>query len=570
MTQRLALLILLLALPMLACTLSESDDNDVISPTTAPILGPAQLTATALVSQNGDVPGISTATPTTTPTRQAVSNNPTSSSGSNPQPSGPPAFSNLSFSTTAAGANMTAFPFGTKEVFVRWNYTNVPIGTTMSRQWYRDGVQVASREEAWSRNWGITGRLTHINYFDTQSGLPSGSYYVVIRLPSYGTEITGTFTISGAAPTFSNISFSRQSNGAATTSFPYGTQEVYVRWQFANVPTGAIMRREWYRNGALFINRDEAWNSTWGSSGTLTHIRTYEFDTDGLGSGDYRVVIYLRDFPSVRVEGTFRIENNTPTTPSFSNLTFSPTASGANQSEFPTNTKLVFARWNYANVPNGSQLQVQWSLNGVVQFTRPQTWNTPATSGTFTDTPFDNTANIAPGAWQVRVELVGYANTVLTATFNVAASPITPSIGTLGVSATPGGTISTAFPYNVGAVYAAFDYANVSPATEIRAVLESSDGGSFKIELVGTWVYTNSGRALDLWIGSPDTPLPAGRYRLTLRLSASGASVTTEFTVNPPDAPVVDPNIPYYIPPQLDPKAVPPVTPVGAWVRLGP
>ncbi|GIK62648.1 MAG: hypothetical protein BroJett018_04420 [Chloroflexota bacterium] len=681
MTRRLfCLFMMVFVLPILACNLSSNDDNKNAVPTTGPVIGPIQLTATAIVSQGGDdVPGVPTATlfPSVTPTRQVVANNPT------PQPSGPPSFSNISFSTTAGGADMTIFPPGTKEIYVRWNYANVPIGTNMTRQWYRDGILVTSRDEAWSSNWGITGRLTHIKYFDTQAGLPAGSYYVVIRLSTYGTEISGTFTISGVAPTFSNLTFSSISGGTATTVFPYGTQEVYARWQFANVPSGAVMRREWYRNGAQFISRDEAWKPEWGTSGTLSHIRTYNFDSGyGLEPGDYRVLIYLRDFPTVRVEGTFKVESNlgprftnlrfatsgngtaatnfpngtkavfaiwdyanmpnaaqvrriwirdgvtvadrteawdfskygtsgtvrdvslfdnvaglTPgtyqvrilvvgqagvevngtftiagstTTPTFSSLTFSTTANGTTQSNFPTNTKQVFARWNYANVPNGSQLVVEWYLNGLIQFTRPQTWNTTTTSGTFTDTPFDGSTNIAPGTWQVKTQLSGYPSTALNASFSVAAQTVPPSIGNLGVSATANGSLATEFPYNQGAVYAAFDFANVSPATEIRAQLQSIDGGSFNIELVGTWVYATNGRVTDLWIGNPTQALSAGLYRLTIRLPASGVSVSTEFKINPPNDPVVDPNFPFYIPPQLDPKATPPVTPVGAWVRVGP
>ncbi|MBI5930768.1 MAG: hypothetical protein HY862_15770 [Chloroflexi bacterium] len=678
MTKRFLLLLIFLALPMLACNLSSRDDNQNTVPTTGPVIGPVQLTATAIVAQgDGDVPSVPTATLFPTATQRVIANNPT------PQPSGPPAFSNISFSTTAAGANMSVFPPGTKEIYVRWNYTNVPIGTNMSRQWYRDGVLVTSRDEAWSSNWGITGRLTHIKYFDQQAGLAAGSYYVVIRLPSFGTEISGTFTISGTAPTFSNISFSTTSSGAAMTVFPYGTQEVYVRWQFANVPTGAIMRREWYRGGSQFISRDEAWKPEWGTSGTLSHIRTYNFDSGyGLEPGDYRVVISLRDFPTVRIESTFKIESNlgprfsnlrfatsgngtaatnfpngtkavfaiwdyanmpnaaqvrriwtrdgvavadrtelwdfskygtsgtvrdvslfdnvvglTPgtyqvrllvvgqtgvevngtftvagstTTPAFSNLTFSGTANGATQLDYPANAKQVFARWNYANVPNSSQLLVEWLLNGVTQFTRPQTWNTATTSGTLTDTPFDGSTNVATGTWQVRIQLTGYPSTVLSASFNVASPSVPPSIGNLGVSTAANGPLVADFNYNQGAVYAAFDFSNVAPATEIRAVLESIDGGSFNIELVGTWVYTTSGRVTDLWIGSPTQPLYPGLYRLTIRLPASGVSVSTQFTIHPPVDPVVDPNIPYYIPPQLDPKATPPVTPVGVWVRVGP
>ncbi|MBZ0317074.1 MAG: hypothetical protein K8L91_11700, partial [Anaerolineae bacterium] len=81
MTRRLfCLFMMLFVLLILSCNLSSSDDNKNTVPTTGPVIGPIQLTATAIVSQGGDdVPGVPTATlfPSATATRQVIANNPT-------------------------------------------------------------------------------------------------------------------------------------------------------------------------------------------------------------------------------------------------------------------------------------------------------------------------------------------------------------------------------------------------------------------------------------------------------------------------------------------------------------
>src|SRR5690606_18260932 len=173
---------------------------------------------------------------------------------------------------------------------------------------------------------------------------------------------------------FSNLTFSTTSNGTATTTFPYGTQDVYARWDFSNVPAGAVMKREWYRNNVKYIEREEAWQTAWGSSGTLSHIHSYDTTTQaGLGAGTYRVVVYLRDFPTVRLEGTFVIEGNLG--PKLSNLRFASSANGTPSTQFNAGTQEVFAIFDYSTIPLQAQVRRVWRLNGNVIADRTEVWD---------------------------------------------------------------------------------------------------------------------------------------------------------------------------------------------------
>lgn len=664
MRKPILLLVLLFLIPAIACTLTSSDDEN-LSPTIQS--GPGGIpTATSTQTVNEE-------SPTSTPTPTQTSNN--GNNGGNT--GGTPTFSNISFSTTAGGANTTVFPRGVNEVYLRWDYSNIPVGTQVVREWYRDGVIYTTNQDSWSNNWGTSGRLTHVKLFDNVSGLPSGNYYVVIRLPSYGTQITGSFSISAQTPNFSNLTFASSSNGQAATVFPYGTEEVYARWSYTNVPVGTIMQREWYRDNVRIIERTEAWKAEWGTSGTLTHINLYDRDSGyGLEPGNYRVVISLRDFSGVRLESTFTIEANLG--PRLSNLRFATTGNGTTTNQFPAGTTTVFAifdynniplraqmrriwrrdgivvadrseawdfdkygtngtvrdisyfdtnglpsgnyevevlivgqpgvvvrstftigaappaanpifsnlsfgtqadsppfttfppgttqvvaRWNFTDAVNGATLRVEWERNGVIAHTDINTWNTSTmgVNGSRSST-FADASGIEPGTWTVRVRLEGYSQANLTGTF-VVQSPGT-ELSNLALSETKGGPPQTSFDYDVGNLYAQFDFENVPNGIAIQALLVSTEA-NVNVQLGGSWTYVATGRVTDLWIGDPFGPLAPGDYTLTISLSGYDAEVTLDFTVAdlPPD---VVPTIDFYVPPQLDPTAEPPVVADGIWV----
>src|SRR5690349_9737377 len=77
-------------------------------------------------------------------------------------------------------------------------------------------------------------------------------------------------------PRFSDLTFNTSSDGMGRTYFPSGTTQIFARWNFQNIPAGSRLRRQWFRNGMLFIEKEEAW--TWGVSGRLTNISIYDFN----------------------------------------------------------------------------------------------------------------------------------------------------------------------------------------------------------------------------------------------------------------------------------------------------
>lgn len=230
-------------------------------------------------------------------------------------PSPQSGFSDLTMSTSAAGAPVVNFPAGTQMVSARWNYANIPVGSVMRREWYLNGVLFNVREEAWSSYWGNSGRLTHISLYDYQFGLSQGQYRLVIYLrdnPAVRIETGFTIGNGGIVPPnpgtgemrFNNLTFSTMPDGLPTFTFPRGTLQVFARWDYTNIGTETTVIRRWYRNGVLWLERQE-----WFPSGTgrINNISIYDY-TYGLPSGVYYVQIELAGFPQTAISGNFEIQ----------------------------------------------------------------------------------------------------------------------------------------------------------------------------------------------------------------------------------------------------------------------
>lgn len=345
-----------------------------------------------------------------------------------PSPNG--MFSNLSFSTASDGPAIVNFPAGTQAVFARFDFANIQPGGTLTRQWYLNGQPYITRSEAWNPAWGTNGRLTHISIYDYNGMLPSGSYSVTIFLTGTNVYISGSFAVASGVvyptstpnpvPTnayFYNLTTSTSSAGAAMSYFPAGTRAVYIRFNYANIPIGTILRREWYKDGQLFRSAQDIWSSYWGSNGRLTHISLYDY-TYGLASGNYRVVVSLPYFPSVRAEAAFTIQSGVPTGNYFSNLTFSTSVNGPAYSYFYAYTREIFARWSYVNAPYGSILVRRWYRNGVLWLTRREGWYRTG-SGTVYASVYDYQYGLLPGNYYVEISLENVPNSTITGSFRV-------------------------------------------------------------------------------------------------------------------------------------------------------
>jgi hypothetical protein len=77
------------------------------------------------------------------------------------------------------------------------------------------------------------------------------------------------------------------------TSFPAGTKRIYVVWNYQNMRAGATVRREWYLDGKLWLQREEPWDfSKYGADGTVQDVSIYD-DVVGLPSGAYQLKIFI-------------------------------------------------------------------------------------------------------------------------------------------------------------------------------------------------------------------------------------------------------------------------------------
>jgi hypothetical protein len=354
--------------------------------------------------------------------------------GSN-QPAYTANFTDLSFSTSSGGTPMTYFPVGTTQIFARWNFYNVPDGPgiTLLRQWYLNGKLFIEKQEPWNSAWGLTGRLTHISIYDFTEGLTPGYYHVVISLMyDYpAAQVVGDFAIAAYPPTvvpptsgaaFTGLTVSTSASGPDMLAFPAGTTVVSARWNYANIPIGAMLQRDWYYNGVLFRSVQEPWSAYWGSSGRLTHIAIYDYER-GLAPGNYRLIVFLRDNPAVRAETAFSIGSVNDPQPDgptlFYNLTFSGTPTGPASAIFPHGTPVVYARWDFNFVSPQSIVLRRWYRNGALWLERQEPW-TRGTSGSVRDISiYDYQSGLLPGDYYVEISLIGFPNSLIRGYFTI-------------------------------------------------------------------------------------------------------------------------------------------------------
>jgi len=98
-----------------------------------------------------------------------------------------------------------------------------------------------------------------------------------------------------AQPSFSaEILFAPLADRAAAQRyFEPAVEEVFAIWDYANMREGLIIRREWYLDGVLWLEREEPWDFTrYGESGTVTDVSVFDRDA-GLPSGNYELRLYI-------------------------------------------------------------------------------------------------------------------------------------------------------------------------------------------------------------------------------------------------------------------------------------
>jgi hypothetical protein len=383
-------------------------------------------------TRRGDIGGSGGGVPTAPPA--PTSAGVPQSSQATPPPIGggaPPSafFSNLTFSTAPDGPAFSTFAARTTQIYARFNFTNVPAGSTITRTWYLNNAVFITRSEAWT--FGTNGRVSNISIFDFTNGLPSGSYYVTIALNGFpNTALAGSFVILGTVgptatpipPTpvaqqgfLTDLTTSTSPSGPVITNFAAGTQTVYIRFNYYNIPIGTTVRREWFLNGALYRIVEEPWSYYWGNTGRLTHI--YLYDYRGLPAGSWTVRVTLPALGAT-IQNMFSISGAPVVNAPLKNLTFSVSVGGPAYTYFYYGTREVVARWQYVNPPTGVWMVRRWYRNGVLFINRREVWNRGGVGTSYT-TLYDYQPALQPGNYYVEIELEGVPNSKITGSFRI-------------------------------------------------------------------------------------------------------------------------------------------------------
>ena len=134
----------------------------------------------------------------------------------------------------------------------------------------------------------------------TSTPLPTATQAATAPPPP--TELPPTPT-APLLPAFSpNLRFTSAPNQPEQRIFPALTWQVYALWDYENMSEGLVVRREWYRNGELWLQRETPWDfARYGAKGTVTDISIYDFDS-GLESGVYQLRLYIDGTPQFVLE----------------------------------------------------------------------------------------------------------------------------------------------------------------------------------------------------------------------------------------------------------------------------
>lgn len=104
-------------------------------------------------------------------------------------------------------------------------------------------------------------------------------------------------------PTFGGLYFARQPTLPGQTAFAAGTEEVFAIWQYANLTEGDLVERRWFKDGQVWLTREEAWQATvYGVSGTRVDVSVYDFEGSGLEPGHYALQLFINGQAQIRAE----------------------------------------------------------------------------------------------------------------------------------------------------------------------------------------------------------------------------------------------------------------------------
>ena len=105
-------------------------------------------------------------------------------------------FSNLRFSTSGNGPDMTSFPAGTEDIYAIWDYEGMSATDRVERVWYHNEAIEIERAESWDiLKYGFTGTVRDVYHYNYEgSGVYPGTWRVEIYLNGE-LQLDGTFTV---------------------------------------------------------------------------------------------------------------------------------------------------------------------------------------------------------------------------------------------------------------------------------------------------------------------------------------------------------------------------------------
>jgi hypothetical protein len=108
---------------------------------------------------------------------------------------------------------------------------------------------------------------------------------------------------------FFNLYFMLTADSVPVSHYANGTEEVFAFWEYAAMTSDDIVRRVWYRNGAEWLVREDAWDVVqFGSAGRMNTVSVYDFTGSGLAAGSYELVLYINNI--YQVSGNFIIRED--------------------------------------------------------------------------------------------------------------------------------------------------------------------------------------------------------------------------------------------------------------------
>jgi hypothetical protein len=213
------------------------------------------------------------------------------------QPSGLPAFSNVTFRPAAEaggplGEPAVEFAPSIKEVIATFDFENMSGGTAWGRAWLVDGQEVLRKDATWSEGRSGSTSLT----LTSQSGFQPGSYRLNLYIEG-GLAAASNFWVVDAqeqGATFGPLRFAEGVDGEGdpvgeARAFDSGLQELHAFSGYAGMEDGRRFVASWYVNDQKVIESPSDWDG--GETG-MWHDHIYA-QGGTLPDGEYTLELAL-------------------------------------------------------------------------------------------------------------------------------------------------------------------------------------------------------------------------------------------------------------------------------------